>query len=246
MESVIVRLLPLEAADGPTNMAIDEVLLQSAQRGLATLRFYHWFPPTASLGYFQPASVLKEIAWPDTLPWVRRPSGGLTLIHYHDFTYAFAAPSTFPLMRTGCLTGMHGILKEALAGTAGIDVTMADCDAKSHSDSPLCFLHITPGDLCIGPHKVVGSAQRKQKGAVLQHGSILLLRDKFAPVLPGITDLVGVGISRYDFRDWFVWHYFRRSTGIEVVEGELTSQEREAVADLVKTKYSQSSWNQKR
>jgi len=96
-----VRLLPFTIADGPTNMAIDEVLLQSAQRGITTLRFYTWSEPTASLGYFQPHAVLKEIDWPEGMPWVRRASGGLTLVHHHELTYALAAPMEFPLMRQG-------------------------------------------------------------------------------------------------------------------------------------------------
>ena len=50
----LIRLLPYSEADGPHNMAADETLLESAVRGLASLRFYGWSPPTLSLGYFQP------------------------------------------------------------------------------------------------------------------------------------------------------------------------------------------------
>ena len=51
-----IRLLPLEIADGPSNMAADEMLLESAAQGVASLRFYGWSEATVSLGYFQPAA----------------------------------------------------------------------------------------------------------------------------------------------------------------------------------------------
>ena len=70
----LLRLFPYQVADGPHNMAADEVLLEAAVAGVASLRFYGWSEPTVSLGYFQPrtASAAPCLAG---LPWVRRPSG---------------------------------------------------------------------------------------------------------------------------------------------------------------------------
>src|SRR5947209_7466749 len=69
-----VRLLPFAAADGPRNMAADEVLLEAAVGGGASLRFYGWSEPTLSLGYFQPQSVRLSDPRLAGLPWVRRPT----------------------------------------------------------------------------------------------------------------------------------------------------------------------------
>src|SRR5262245_58709107 len=92
-----IRLLPFAIADGPTNMAADEaMLLRAAEEGMASLRFYGWSPATLSIGYFQPAAIrLSDPRWA-TLPWVRRPSGGATLVHDRELTYALALPSGLP------------------------------------------------------------------------------------------------------------------------------------------------------
>src|SRR6516162_5517447 len=87
----VCRLLPYAVADGPHNMAADEVLLDAACAGLASLRFYGWFEPTVSLGYFQPHAARLP-----GLPYVRRPSGGLMLVHHHEITYALALPAGAP------------------------------------------------------------------------------------------------------------------------------------------------------
>ena len=87
------RLLPFGSADGPTNMAADEAMLESAsERGTASLRFYTWSEPTITLGYFQSASDVSAV--PGNLPWVRRSTGGAAIVHHHELTYAMAFPDT--------------------------------------------------------------------------------------------------------------------------------------------------------
>src|SRR5437764_13503633 len=91
-----IRALPFAAADGPTNMAADEAMLESAsERGVASLRFYTWTEPTLSLGYFQSseARTLPNLA---PLAWVRRSTGGAGIVHHHELTYSFALPATPP------------------------------------------------------------------------------------------------------------------------------------------------------
>ena len=96
MEAVTCRLLPYAVADGPHHMAADEVLLESAAAGVASLRLYGWATATASLGYFQPARLLGEDPLLAALPFVRRPSGGDTLVHHHEVTYALGLPAGTP------------------------------------------------------------------------------------------------------------------------------------------------------
>src|SRR4051812_32892006 len=90
--SQTIRLLPLESADGHTNMAADEVLLESALGGVASLRFYTWSAPTLSLGYFQHAAERAADANLSRLAWVRRSTGGAAIVHHHELTYALALP----------------------------------------------------------------------------------------------------------------------------------------------------------
>src|ERR1700722_19964765 len=85
-----MRLLPFATADGATNMAADEAMLETAsERGLASLRFYTWSEPTLSLGYFQP-SVGHGLPNLASLAWVRRSTGGAGIVHHHELTYSIA------------------------------------------------------------------------------------------------------------------------------------------------------------
>src|SRR5262249_49192152 len=125
------------------------------------------------------------------LPFVRRPSGGGTLVHHHEITYAFGLPPG-PPWQTGepWLTRVHRLIAAVL-----VRLGIAARPHAPAGDEPLhgflCFPHFTAGDLLIGPGKVVGSAQRRQRGALLQHGAILLAASPYAPMLPGIRELSG-------------------------------------------------------
>ena len=158
-----VRLLPFATADGPHNMAADEALLESAIAGAVSLRFYGWSAPTLSLGYFQPQSVRLSDPLLAGLPWLRRPTGGAALVHHHELTYALALPTGRPWQAPGesWLARMHAIVAEALADLAARPDGVVE---ESKYGEILCFLHHTPGDLRIGRAKVVGSAQRRQRG----------------------------------------------------------------------------------
>src|SRR5262245_53994782 len=150
------RLLPHAVSDGPTNMAADEVLLEAAQGGTASLRFYGWTPATASLGYFQSYLLLQSDSRVARLPFVRRPSGGAALVHHHEITYALALPAGAP-WRTGdsWLCRMHLILAAALSHL-GVSAALCSEQATEHFLGLLCFQHVTPGDLVITTAKVTG------------------------------------------------------------------------------------------
>src|SRR5436190_22488839 len=111
-----IRLLPFATADGPINMAADEVMLLGAADGIASLRFYGWSPATLSLGYFQPAAVRLSDPRLATLPWVRRASGGATLVHDRELTYALALPSGLPWQsEQSWMPRFHAIIAAAFA-----------------------------------------------------------------------------------------------------------------------------------
>ena len=243
---IVIRLLPDADADGASNMAADEVMVRSAARGVASLRFYGWTTATTSLGYFQPAAVRLTNAHLQALPWVRRPSGGATLVHHHELTYALALSHGSPWhSHTSWMPRMHRIITLALTelGLGDQIETVAEHPVK-HGDV-LCFQQHTTGDLLCQGKKVVGSAQRKYHQALLQHGSILLAQSEYTPVLSGIRDLTGVDLSVTATRE-AVWRAFARETGWHGEQKDWTEEERGMLAQLVNEKYSRSSWNEKR
>ncbi len=198
MEALTIRLLPWEVADGATNMAADEVLVRTAaEQGIASLRFYGWAPATLSLGYFQTAAVRHRDPRLAALPFVRRPSGGATLVHDREVTYCVALPAAAAWHAGGpWMPRMHRIIARALGelGLAG-RVELATRETAARHGDVLCFEQFTEGDLLCGGNKVVGSAQRKHQRALMQHGSILLAQSVYTPALPGLGELTGVPLS---------------------------------------------------
>jgi lipoate-protein ligase A len=182
---------------GPMNMAIDEVLLESAlDRGIHTLRFYQWSQPTLSLGYFQKPNDPNIPASLRRLPIVQRLSGGGAIVHHYEWTYSCAVPAASPLARvpSDLYTRMHNAIVNLLR-RHGIDAALrsdanVSDDAKQQSDSAfLCFTRGDPNDVMLAGHKILGSAQRRRRGAILQHGSLMWRASEYAPELSGICDL---------------------------------------------------------
>jgi lipoate-protein ligase A len=171
-------------------MAVDETLLESAiERGTATLRVYRWAVPTVSLGYFQSADdpVLSERF--AGLAQVRRLSGGGAILHDEEVTYSIACPADHRLVinPADLYDAVHGGLVELLRRW-GVPATLRG-SAQSGEQPFLCFGRGDARDVVLGGFKIVGSAQRRRKGAVLQHGALLLRRSPYAPEFPGLFDL---------------------------------------------------------
>jgi lipoate-protein ligase A len=201
-----IRLLIDPPASGAWNMAVDEALLETAATaGQATLRFYEWQEPTLSLGHFQSVSERQQHVASRDCPLVRRASGGGAILHDRELTYSVAISQRDA--RSTAASELYDIFHETLTATLrelGIAaelyrITPAVCRGSSALDRGLqpflCFQRRTCSDIVYGGAKIVGSAQRRRRGAVLQHGSILLARSQFAPELPGIEDLAGVTIE---------------------------------------------------
>ena len=99
--TTICRILPHDRGDGPSNMAMDEALLDSVADDptMAVVRTYEWSMPTLSLGYFQKMEeVAADPRWA-SVPIVRRPTGGGALWHDREVTYAVVVPSAHPASR---------------------------------------------------------------------------------------------------------------------------------------------------
>ena len=247
MEALTCRLLPWAIADGPTNMAADEMLVRTAaESGIASLRCYGWSPATLSLGYFQPAAVRLSDPRLAELPFVRRPSGGATLVHHHEVTYALAVPPG-PVWQTGVpwMRRMHAVIARAL-GDLGLAerIGAAGAETERHGDV-LCFQQFTPGDLLSAGNKVVGSAQRKYRRALLQHGSILLARSPHTPALPGLAELSGLQLAAEQVTSALT-KAFGIETGWTLGAASWTDAEWNGIAELVRQRYGTVEWNERR
>jgi len=191
-------LLDDEPQSGAWNMAVDEVLLETAiATNLATLRFYRWREPTASLGYFQRESdFLAETRFAN-LPVVRRLSGGGTLIHDRELTYSLTLPASQRLIERPM--ELYSIVHTAFTDVfhrRGIAIRQRGSSVHRKDEPLLCFAREDEHDLVLLGHKVLGSAQRRRRGAILQHGGLVLGASFTTPELPGISELSpGTGLS---------------------------------------------------
>jgi len=188
------RLLLDGEGDGATNMAVDEAILEAVIDGHSppTLRFYGWSPPCLSLGRNQPLAEANLDACRATgVDVVRRPSGGQAVLHRRELTYAVALLQDDPRSEGGVLEGYRRLSEGLLAGLQrlGIDAVQA-CGARPAGgpSSPICFDRPTDYEICFGGRKLIGSAQWRRRGGVLQHGSLPLRGD-----LARIVDLVILG-----------------------------------------------------
>jgi len=246
VERLTYRLLPYCTRGGAENMAADETMLHTAAAsGLASFRFYAWSSATASLGYFQPAAVLANDPLLRGLPWVRRPSGGATLVHHHELTYALALPPQLAGAHgQHWIARMHQIIARALAAL-GVHEGLVVAGTANGAASPLCYHQITPGDLLLQGVKICGSAQRKQRGCLLQHGGLLLARSEYTPQLPGLADLSAAKLNVQEMSATIV-DALSRETGWQLEAADWRPEEREATAHLVQEKYAHTQWNEKR
>jgi lipoate-protein ligase A len=171
------HLLHDSPADGATNMARDSALLDLAvERAVAFVRTYTWDPHTLSFGANEPAEKRYDRAEIESrgLAVVRRPTGGRAVWHAEELTYSVATPDgTFGTLQES-YHAIHSLLLASLQSLGG-DFALADAEiGPSGLDAGACFAAPVGGEVVSALGKVVGSAQLRERGALLQHGSILL------------------------------------------------------------------------
>jgi len=178
-------------------MGVDEALLASAVRtGRASLRFYRWQGPWLSLGYAQTLERERaEACRRAGVGVVRRVTGGRAVLHGSDLTYAVAArEDQLPAGLIASYAWVADILIDALA-RLGVEATASGAPGgleaaptgssrevgrsvgKFTRNSFDCFARPGQRELCVDGRKLAGSAQRRARGGILQHGSIRLAPD---------------------------------------------------------------------
>ncbi|MFZ0920198.1 MAG: octanoyltransferase [Candidatus Dormiibacterota bacterium] len=221
-------------ARGEENMRRDLALLDACARGEipGAVRLYGFFPACLSLGRMQPIDdVNLEACARDGVDVVRRPSGGRAVLHDQEVTYSVVCRSTDPVFGGRVLESCSRIHEAVAVGlaTLGLHVTPRALPANLRRDAREgaavadCFARPAAHELLDDRgRKLVGSAQARRAGALLQHGSVLLespraagyLRADTVPTLGGVglRELLGRDVSREELVDALA-EGFRRSLG---------------------------------
>ena len=243
-----LRVLNDPPLDGPTNMARDEALmtLVGSSQSPPTLRLYQWDPPTISLGYFQHYADYESLSPPaGNLPVVRRITGGGAILHDLELTYSLSLPVGHPLLADGpsrLYEMAHDAVIETLASlglTAGRSGTSDDSGAAR---GPFfCFQRRHCYDVLLGGDKIAGSAQRRTRRAILQHGSIVLA-NRFAQQPSAVVEqpfeesIRGVRSAMVEA--------FARISGVHCWPSEWSDEQLTTVAAL-RDKYAGEPWTQR-
>ncbi|MCY7815381.1 biotin/lipoate A/B protein ligase family protein [Bacillus haynesii] len=278
MEKETWRFIDSGRQDPAFNMALDEALLywHSENKIPPTIRFYGWNPPTLSVGYFQ--NIEKEINLDAVkkhgLGFVRRPTGGRGVLHDQELTYSVIVSEEHPEMPKTVTEAYRVISEGILEGfrELGLDAYFAiprtekEKQSLKNPRSSVCFDAPSWYELVVEGRKVAGSAQTRQKGVILQHGSILLdldedklfdlfiykndrLRERmqrnFKQKAVAINELTKEKVTIEEASEAFK-KGFEKGLNIHLEPYELTEEETEFVADLAKTKYAADEWNYRR
>lgn len=174
-----IRVLRDGANNGPWNMAVDEAIFLSVMDGDSppTLRFYAWNPVCLSIGYFQKINTINIVECrKSNVDLVRRPTGGRAVLHYDEITYSITIPvpggkegsitDTYKSLNTGILKGLKKF------GINGNFHRRQSGKIRKSPGSPSCFNSPSLYEILVDGKKLLGSAQVRRNGYLLQHGSI--------------------------------------------------------------------------
>lgn len=260
------------------NMALDEALLDWHSEGKIppTIRFYGWNPATLSVGYFQ--KVEKEIdldaVKEHNLGFVRRPTGGRGVLHEHELTYSVIVSEEYPDMPKTVTEAyrvisegiLRGFLSLGLEAYFAVPKTSEEREALKSPRSAVCFDAPSWYELVVEGRKVAGSAQTRQKGVILQHGSILLDLDEdklfslfkypservkermqkaFKEKAVAINEISSKKITIEEAKIAFK-KGFEEGLNIELEPYILSEEELDYIQHLAKTRYESVEWNYKR
>ncbi len=260
------RLVECPSSDAYFNMAADEYLMNYTRKtSTPCLRYYQWKPSGISIGYNQNVKQFLDVDFISSrgFQWVRRITGGETVFHHNDQTYAVTVPEgIISSPKTKSLYFfVHYLIGKAIE-TFGIrldELQTRDSDARLKYFN--CFAAKSDYELSWQGRKIAGSAQRRTKGVFLQHGAIMnavdyeildriFLNGGNLPIkgvenlrkkLCGIKDILGEEIPERELKDAITKLF--GSYGIEFVEKPFRSREIDEINSLKESLYCLHSWN---
>ncbi|MEI6651111.1 MAG: biotin/lipoate A/B protein ligase family protein [Chlorobiaceae bacterium] len=188
MNTLFSRVYCLDSGfhTGEENMEVDRRLMSSFLDGRfqkqfgpnsCLWRFYAWRPYAITLGYNQDVlGIDSDKCRSAGIDVVRRPTGGRAVFHAEEFTYSFFAES--PEQNSELYRMVHEVIKLALES---LDIHAEFCRSTltrpqggGSSETVSCFTASARYELQVEGRKLVGSAQRRTRNVLLQHGSLPL------------------------------------------------------------------------
>lgn len=265
------RLMYSPPASGAWNMALDEAILENAVKLASppTLRLYSWQPACLSLGYAQPAGDVDTVALQHAgYDLVRRPTGGRAILHVDELTYSVIGPSSEPRLAGSvleCYQRLSTALLEALRrlGISAAAHKPGGIPPAVKAAGPVCFEVPSNYEITSLGKKLIGSAQARRLGGVLQHGSLPLCGDltritrvlKFENeqarqqaaerLLAHATtaeNVTGIPLA-WEIAAMAFQQAFQDTFQIPLVLGEPTNIEIDRANQLVEIKYAADAWN---
>ncbi|MBM7645102.1 lipoate-protein ligase A [Scopulibacillus daqui] len=255
------------------NMALDEALLDWHSQGLIppAVRFYGWDPPGFSVGYFQKTKgkIDYEAVEKHGYELVRRPTGGRAVLHDNELTYSVIVSENHDMMPKSVSQAYRVISKGLLEGykKLGIKAEFSIPEGKlGMTGSAVCFDEASWYELIVDGKKAAGSAQTRQKGVILQHGSIPISMDvealfdcfiypsdrvkqralqSFINKAVSINDCAGRKVSLDEVKEAF-YDGFKKGLDIEFEPCTLNNEQLAIVHDIAENKYLSQKWNYSR
>ena len=176
-----MKFIPYEVKTGVENMQIDSDLLENAiakQSLDAVFRLYGWSPACVSLGRNQKNDFIDEkFLREHNIDIVRRLTGGRALLHNDEITYSFVCPVSYLKNGENVIASYKEISQILIDAFKKLDIEL-DFGGKPKAHGNFCMLVSTGADLCYQGRKLIGSAQFRREGYILQHGSILYDYDR--------------------------------------------------------------------
>ncbi len=232
------------------NMAIDEVLLSSK---VPVLRFYQWKPNAISIGRFQNINEIDiGFCSKNKIDIVRRITGGKTVLHENELTYSFIVDknrlpqsiiASYNTISCAIIRGLQALGLNPKMNKSGI----------INKDNPVCFQEPSFNEIVINRKKIVGSAQARVNGKLLQHGSILAGIDnkKYSNCFihkPGTYELkkrisyIDIPVNKLKEA---IKYGFSKYFNIKLNDRNLNSMELSAAGKLATEKYQSMKWTER-
>ena len=250
------RLLVSPADNGARNLATDQAVAEHVRDGASppTLRFYTWRPAALSLGYGQPLAVVDAgLAGRGGIDLVRRPTGGQAILHNDELTYAVMLPRTHALAAGGVLASYERLSAGFERGfdSLGLEARQDNWQPDpSDAEGLLCFASPSTHELSADGVKLMGSAQTRLGGALLQHGSIPFAHDLRIydllrlprPASPsGLRDLLSPAPTAGELIEVLATG-FAEALRLALMPGSLNATELTRRDELVRKRYACESW----
>lgn len=177
-----MKYIEFKTNSGQLNMQIDSDLLDEAikkQTSEPIFRLYAWAPACVSLGRNQSEDFLdKSFLRSNNIDIVKRLTGGRALLHDKELTYSYVCPVDSIESGQSVINSYKEISKYLIKGFSRLGIELDFGEKKPHTKFDYCMSISTGADLSFQGKKLIGSAQCRKEGYILQHGSILFDYDK--------------------------------------------------------------------